>query len=496
MYQRTLTKNTLFYGDNLDILRQYVAAESIDLIYLDPPFNSNRNYNVLYKEESSSESTSQIKAFEDTWHWNRDTEEQYRALVARGAKLGTLLEALVSVNGRNQMTAYLVMMAIRLVELHRALKPTGSLYLHCDPTASHYLKMVLDCILGTKQFRNELVWCYRGAGYPKKDFGRRHDIIFRYSKTDDLVFNLDEVREEYAAATKERFKHHIGNVRGKHDFGVQQLHPLGKQPDDWWQIQPIAPSAKERLGYPTQKPLALLERIIQASSNPGDVILDPFCGCGTAVHAAQKLGRIWVGIDLTPLATTLIKSRLYSAFKLEAKKDYDLLGEPVTLADAQHLALQDRYQFQWWALGLLPAYPYGGQGDSKQSKKGSDKGIDGIMTFRDSGDLHEKRIIVQVKSGKVSSRDLRALSGTIEREKNAVLGVFITLEPPSRNMELEILEIGPWRSTVWQKDYPKIQILTIEQLLNGAKVQFPGTDTTLKRAQREEPNLGEQKTLL
>jgi len=501
MYQRALTKNTLFYGDNLDILRQYVAAESIDLIYLDPPFNSNRNYKVLYKEESGSESTSQIKAFEDTWHWNRETEEQYRALVARGAKLGTLLEALVSVNGRNQMTAYLVMMAIRLVELHRVLKPTGSLYLHCDPTASHYLKMILDCLFGAGNFRNELVWCYETGGRAKSNFPRKHDIIFWFGKTKDCKFYYDAVALQRDPSTMhepiltdEDDRPYQRNVKNGKEY--RYYLDKGVLPNDWWiDLQALNPSAKERLGYPTQKPLTLLERILQASSNPGDIVLDPFCGCGTTIHAAQKLGRIWVGIDITPLATTLIKSRLYSAFKLEAKKDYDLLGEPVTLADAQHLALQDRYQFQWWALGLLPAYPYGGQGDSKQGKKGSDKGIDGIMTFRDSGEA-EKRIIVQVKSGKVSSRDIRDLSGTIEREKNAVLGVFITLEPPSRNMELEILEIGPWRSTVWQKDYPKIQILTIEQLLNGAKVQFPGTDTTLKQAQREEPNLGEQKALL
>ncbi len=548
MYQRALTKNTLFYGDNLDILRQYVAAESIDLIYLDPPFNSNRNYNVLYKEESGSESTSQIKAFEDTWHWNRETEEQYRALVARGAKLGTLLEALVSVNGRNQMTAYLVMMAIRLVELHRVLKPTGSLYLHCDPTASHYLKLVLDCLFEPKNYRNEVVWKRTSAHSDANNYGRIHDVILYYAKSEKFIWNKQVMRyEEKYLATHYRYVDEHGkryDTVAMHAAGGNTLVRLfrGKEllppPGTHWRfsqekidematkdllvygskdyprykkyldedsgvplqtifsdISPINSQAAERLGYPTQKPLALLERIIQASSNPGDVILDPFCGCGTAVHAAQKLGRIWVGIDITPLATTLIKSRLYSAIKLEAKKDYDLLGEPVTLDDAKHLAQQDRYQFQWWALGLLPAYPYGGQGDSKQGKKGADKGIDGIMTFRDSGEA-EKRIIVQVKSGKVSSRDLRDLSGTIEREKNAVLGVFITLEPPSRNMELEVLEIGPWRSTVWQKDYPKIQILTIEQLLNGAKVQFPGTDTTLKQAQREEPNLGEQKPLL
>jgi site-specific DNA-methyltransferase (adenine-specific) len=215
-------------------------------------------------------------------------------------------------------------------------------------------------------------------------------------------------------------------------------------------------------------------------------VLDPFCGCGTAVHAAQKLGRVWIGIDITPLATALIKSRLYDAFKIEAKKDYDLIGEPTTLSDAKHLAIQDRYQFQWWALGLIPARPYGGQADSKTGKKGADKGIDGVMTFSDSTQGSDKRIIIQVKSGKVKSSDIRDLHGTVEREKNAVMGIFVTLEPPSRNMELEAMEIGYYHSQGFNRDYPKIQILTIEQLLAGEKVKFPGTDTTLKQAQREQ----------
>ena len=496
MGQRAISKNTLFYGDNLEIIRQYLADESIDLIYLDPPFNSNRNYNVLYKEESGTESTSQIKAFEDTWHWSYETEDQYRALTARGDKLGALLEALVGAMGRNQMTAYLVMMAIRLVELHRVLKPTGSLYLHCDPTASHYLKLLLDMIFGAKQFRNEMIWIYsRMAAKGQKQLSRCHDVIFWYSKSQSWVFNVDEIRLPYSEKSKARAGYKKTNLGGGSPKSqICELNELGKFPEDWIQIPFIR--GKEYLGYPTQKPLTLLERILQASSNPGDVVLDPFCGCGTAIHAAYKLERIWVGIDITPLATTLIKSRLYSAFKIEAKKDYELLGEPTTLTDAHHLAQQDRYQFQWWALGLLPAFPYGGQGDSKQGKKGSDKGIDGIMTFRDSGEDHEKRIIVQVKSGKVSSRDIRDLNGTVDREKNAVIGVFITLEPPSRNMVLEALELGRYKSVVFKREYPKIQILTLEDLLNGAKVQFPGTDTTLKQAQREEPNLGEQKPLL
>jgi len=552
MGQRTITNNTLFFGDNLEIIRQYLADESVDLIYLDPPFNSNRNYNVLYKEESGLEAESQIVAFEDTWHWNYDTNNQYRALLAQGDKLSELLEALIHVIGRNQMTAYLVMMASRLLELHRVLKPTGSLYLHCDPTASHYLKMVLDAIFGARQFQNEIIWkrnfTKKGSQFEMTRFANNMDTLLFYSKSDKATFRTPKVMvspEEIALKYNKvdengrRFKSEpieLPRMMARPNLAfefmgytpkygwmmnLEKLQELQRQNkiyftrngkprrknflDDyegteidniWLDIYPLGQSQSEALGYPTQKPLALLERIIQASSNPGEVVLDPFCGCGTAVHAAQKLGRVWIGVDITPLATALIKSRLYNAFNIQAKKDYDLIGEPTTLTDAQHLAQQDRYQFQWWALGLLPARPFGGQAGAKTGKKGADKGIDGIMTFRDSANGVDKRIIVQVKSGKVSSRDIRDLNGTVDREKNAVMGVFITLEPPSHNMELEVMELGDYHSEGFNRTYPKIQILTIEQLLDGARVQFPGADTTLKQAQREQVNGGEQKPLL
>lgn len=487
MGQRVITKNTLFYGDNLPIVREYLADETIDLIYLDPPFNSSRSYNVLYKDESGAEAESQIVAFEDTWHWSQSTEAQYRELAAVGNPLAQLLTALVAVVGRNQMMAYLVMMAARLVELHRVLKPTGSLYLHCDPTASHYLKLILDMLFGAGNFQNEVIWSYKTGGASKKRFARKHDVVFFYTKSSGYVFNPQ--KEKSYMMHKYGFK--------KSDFqvdietGLQYSMVYQK---DVFDIPSIGSDSSERLGYPTQKPLALLERIIQASSNPGDVVLDPFCGCGTAVHAAHKLGRIWAGIDVTPLATTLIKSRLYDAFGIEAKKDYEVIGEPTTLSDAKHLAAQDRYQFQWWALGLLPARPYGGQADSKRGKKGADKGIDGVMTFTDSTDGTDKRMIIQVKSGKVKSGDIRDLNGTVEREKNAVMGIFITLEPSSRNMEIEAMEIGYYHSPTFNRDYPKIQILTIEQLLAGEKVKFPGRETTLKTAPREQSG-GEQKPL-
>ena len=546
MGQRVITRNTLFYGDNLPVIREYLADETIDLIYLDPPFNSSRSYNVLYKDESGTEAEAQIVAFEDTWHWSHSTEEQYRKLAAEGNKLAQLLETLVTVIGRNQMMAYLVMMAARLIELHRILKPTGSLYLHCDPTASRYLGVILDMIFGAGNFQNEIVWQRTNAkGNAFTRLATNHDIILYYTKSAKIIWNPQytahdpeylakfyrfiepETGRRYSLAdltnpnkdrpnltyeflgvtrvwrwTRERMMeayqqglivHKEGGVpRLKRYLDEQEGNPVG---DTWTDILPIQSQSKELLGYPTQKPLALLERIIQASSNPGDVILDPFCGCGTAVHAAQKLGRIWVGIDITPLATTLIKSRLYDAFKIEAKKDYDVIGEPTTLSDAKHLAKQDRYQFQWWALGLIPARPHGGQVGSKTGKKGADKGIDGVMTFSDSTSDTDKRIIIQVKSGAVKSGDIRDLNGTVDREKNAVMGVFITLEPPSRPMELEVMEIGYYHSEGFNRDYPKIQLLTIEQLLAGEKVKFPGTDTTLKQAQREHAEITQRDLL-
>lgn len=290
-------KNTLYYGDNLFILREHLPSESVDLIYLDPPFNSNRNYNVLFKDEHGTDSQAQIKAFDDTWHWGLEAEHTFAELLTEAQPhVAEMIESMRDFIGSNQMMAYLVMMTTRLIELHRVLKPTGTLYLHCDPTASHYLKIILDVIFGKRNFRNEIIWCYRGAGYPKMDFGKRHDVILRYSKTDDYIFHLDAVREPYAEATKERFKHYIGNKRYGKDYGIQTLNPLGKHPDDWWEIQPIAPSARERLGYPTQKPEALLEKIIQASSHEGSVVLDPFCGCGTTVSVAERLKRRWIGI--------------------------------------------------------------------------------------------------------------------------------------------------------------------------------------------------------
>ena len=310
---------TIFEGDNLHILRG-LDSETIDLIYLDPPFNSNRTYEAPIGSDAAG------AAFKDAWTLSDLDNAWHGELAEHEPALYSAISA-AEFSHSKSMKAYLIMMGIRMLEMRRVLKPTGSIYLHCDPTAGHYLKTMMDAVFGAGNFRNEIAWCYRGAGYPKKDFGKRHDSIFRYSKGSEYTFNLDDVREEYAEATKARFKHYIGNKRKSGDFGIQKLNPLGKHPDDWWQIQPIAPSAKERLGYPTQKPLALLDKIIKASSNRGDIVLDPFCGCATTCIAAERLQRQWIGIDLSAKAMELVKVRLER--DLEITEHEGLLGDKV-----------------------------------------------------------------------------------------------------------------------------------------------------------------------
>jgi DNA modification methylase len=556
--------NTLFYGDNLVILRDYMDSESVDLIYLDPPFNSNRNYNVLFKDESGKEADAQITAFADSWHWNATAEQTYHELVTLGApRVSSMVSALREALGTNQMLAYLVMMAARLTELHRVLKPTGSLYLHCDPTASHYLKIVLDTIFGPENFRNEIIWQRTGAHSDRAQgkvihWGRIHDAILFYTKTNDasrnevyLSYDEEYLKKSYRHIDSSGRRYRLDNLTGpgggakgnpSYEFlgvtrywryskeNMEELYkqgriiqtkpgtvpaykryldemkgvPLQDMIDD---IAPLQASAAERLGYPTQKPLALLERIISASSNEGDVVLDPFCGCGTTIAAAQKLGRKWLGIDITHLSIALQKYRLKDSFGLVEKKDYLVKGEPEDLHDAQQLAHDDRYQFQWWALSLIKARPLGGderparfskprRSGREEGKKGSDKGIDGVLTFMDDASGKAKRAIVQVKSGHVKSGDIRDLRGVIDRE-GAALGIFITLESPSRDMQAEAAATGFYHSPGWEQDYPKLQILTIADLLGGDEVKMPPTAQTFKSAEKMKPAAEDkQKNLL
>jgi len=523
--------NTLYYGDNLNILREDIKDESVDLIYLDPPFNSNRNYNVLFKDESGQEAQAQITAFEDTWHWNQITEQTYQELVISGnPRVSSLISALRQAIGTNQMMAYLVMMAVRLVELHRVLKLTGSLYLHCDPTASHYLKILLDAIFGAEYYRNEIVWKRTTAHNDPKRWGNVHDVLFYYSKSSAPTWNqvfLDHTEHHKARFSKtdpDGRRWTDGDLTAKGLAGggytykykgfsslwrvpIESMKQLDKEnrlyftktggirikryldelqgtiiQDVITDIFPINSQAAERLGYPTQKPVALLERIIQASTNPDDLVLDPFCGCGTTIAAAQKLGRQWIGIDITHLSIALQKYRLKDSFGLIQGKDYHVIGEPMDIQSAIQLANDDRYQFQWWALSLVKARPLG-NGVGKTGKKGTDKGIDGIINFIDEKNAKAKRVLIQVKSGNIKSGDIRDLCGTVQRE-NAEMGVFITLKEPTREMIKEAVSAGFYHSPGWNTDYPKIQILAIEDLLNEATVKMPPTAVSYKQAEK------------
>lgn len=578
MSQQAITQNTLFYGDNLPVMREYIADASVDLVYLDPPFNSNRNYNVLFKDEKGIDSEAQITAFEDTWHWGDEAAQQYQELqVNAPERVSKIIEAFHSFIGtKSQMMAYLVMMTARLVELHRVLKPTGSLYLHCDPTASHYLKIVLDTIFGPKAFRSEIIWkrssAHSDTRQGAKQPGRIHDVLLFYSK-DYAVWTWNPVYTVYDPAylaTEYRhlspsgrpyketdltaakpggeteYEWHVKRPRGQMlrwqadlteefraphpDWEYQAVKPYSGRywaysrenllqfardgllvhretgmprlmhfADEmpgvhiqsiWDDIPPVGASAAERLGYPTQKPVALLERIIEASSNPGDVVLDPFCGCGTAIVAAQKLGRKWIGIDVTHLSIALQKYRLESMFP---GIKFQVIGEPEDIGAARQLASDDRYQFQWWALSLVRAKPLGGDEGGRAGKKGSDRGVDGVISFLEQSGKAQ-RVLVQVKSGHVKSGDVRDLRGTVEREQ-AAIGVFITLEESTREMRTEATAAGFYHSAGWGKDYPRIQILTIAELLAGAEVEMPPQTGTFKQAQRAQMAEGRQASL-
>lgn len=465
-----MKNRTLYFGDNLEILREKIPDESFDLIYLDPPFNSNRSYNVLFKE-GMQDSQAQVKAFEDSWHWSRESIRTFDYLATKtNEDISNLMQALEKMIGHNDMMAYLTMMTIRLIELHRVLKKTGSIYLHCDPTASHYLKIVLDVVFGKKNFRNEIVWCYSGPSGVKFDFSRKHDIILRYTKSDQFIFNQPRVPH----------KSGVHDTRGTalaytgKELDIKELEKRGKAAEDWWaDIYPVDRVRSERLGYPTQKPESLLERIIKASSKQGDWVLDPFCGCGTTVAVAEKLKRNWVGIDITVLAINLIKHRLRKQFSLGIKQIY-VDGLPTDLTGAKELFKKDPFEFEYWALDLINAMP--AQSKSKDNMRGADKGVDGIITFykdKVNDKLEYGKIIVQIKGGNVQRNQIATLKGDVEREK-ADAGVFITMEKPTKPMIKEAIDAGSFTTPLTNKfEFPKIQILTIEELLQGKKLELP-----------------------
>jgi site-specific DNA-methyltransferase (adenine-specific) len=538
-------KNQLFFGDNLEILRSgRIPVGSVDLIYLDPPFNSNATYNILFAEKSGEKSAAQITAFEDTWHWGDEAMAAYDDAMKLGApRLADLLQALRAFLGQNDMMAYLTMMAVRLVELHRVLKPTGSLYLHCDPTASHYIKLLLDAIFSPINFRNEIIWKRsQPKGHAVLRFSRSHDVIFFYSKSEATIFYPQHT--EHDPEYLEKFYRHVEPETGRRYRLDNLANPNKNRPnltyefppgsgtvrvwrwtkermmnawqqglviipekgevasykryldempgtlvtDIWDDVEQLHGHTKELLGYPTQKPEALLERIINSSSSEGDIVLDPFCGCGTTVTVAERLKRRWLGIDITHLAITLIKKRLHDTFSPEELAPYEVIGEPADAKGAEALAEANRHQFEWWALGLVEAFP------AQDKKKGADKGVDGVIYFKDDASGVHKKIIVQVKSGAVGSPHIRDLKGVLEREQ-AGIGALITLKSPTRAMREEAAAAGYYVPAQFPEHrFPRLQILTIADLFAGKKLEYPqwAPPSTFKRAARRRKGPSDQ----
>jgi DNA modification methylase len=537
---------TLYYGDNLDILRRYLKDETVDLVCLDPPFNSAQNYNAFFHEKDGTDAASQIQAFEDTWRWNQESQKVYEGLILQPGKVSEVMQAFHTFLGTNDMMAYLAMMAPRLVELRRVLKTTGSLYLHCDPTASHYLKLLLDAVFGVKAFKAEIIWRRHNARSTEDCWPHIHDSILFYTKSDEFFFQQTKVPADerkvphtlitgadgkkyqtyeltgpgrtqdgesgrpWRGFSPSEMGRHWANSHGTMDdwanSGLMHFPKDGGFPrrraaepfdpgsrvvtvgDVWTDIDRLNQTAKERLGYPTQKPVALLERILHASSPPCGLVLDPFGGCGTTIDAAEKLGRKWIGIDITQLATSLIKNRLRDTYG--EKIEIITIGEPITPNEAYVLAEQDKYQFQWWALGLVGARPV-------EQKKGADHGIDGKILFRDDLKASKaEQVIIQVKGGKTGVKDVRDLRGVLDREK-AAMGVLISLQPPTAPMEAEAASAGFYTHKMNEQQYPRLQLRTVKELMEGKGIERPSNvaavDETFKKAPESKKKLGHQK---
>jgi DNA modification methylase len=538
--------NVLYYGDNLHVLRERIPNDSVDLIYLDPPFSSARDYFVIFKDRTGKASEAQSEAFGDTWVWGEEAEAAYRELCVGSTHhrvnpdLAVTIQAFRTFLRESPMMAYLVSMAIRLHEMKRVLKPNGSLYLHCDSTASHYLKVLLDTIFTPQWFRNEIIWkrtsAHNDTAQGTKRYGRNHDVIlfyagpgatwnpqympydeeyvrsfYKHKDPDGRLYRLSDMTgpggaskgnpyyevmgvSRYWRFSRERMEQLISAgrvVQTKPGSVPQQKRYLDEMPGVavqavWDDIKPIGAQAAERLGYPTQKPLALLERIIRCSSNPGDVVMDTYCGCGTTVMAAHGLARQWVGIDITAVATCIIKARLEQTFGDLAGK-VEVIGLPMDLEGARTLFEADSHQFQIWACTLIGAYP--------NQKKGADKGIDGWMPIADMND-HPHRCVVQVKGGKPTLSQIRDFCHVVTREK-AAIGFFVTLGDITPAMKTEAVAEGFWDAGRGQT-YPKVQLLSVAELMTG--LARPKMPTQEKRsilgymANRQE-NKGLQPTL-
>ena len=507
--------NTLYFGDNLPTIRKFIKDETIDLIYLDPPFNSKANYNVIFKTKNKEDSPSQIQAFEDTWHWETgETEKEFTELKKNGGTIAEVMKGLKLVIGQNDLLAYLTMMAIRLKEMHLVLKDTGALYLHCDPTASHYLKLILDAIFGARNFRNEVIWERAQGGKIKHQSGlqvtfpKNTDTILFYAKEKHrikpILISSEEHQRSFNKLEKDGRRYKLGRTDISASMGrrpnqeytykgytppygwrfvkstLERLDKEGKlywnskgKPykkiylDEsegvevgslWSDINALSPKDKERMGYPTQKPVALLERIITSSSDEGNIVLDPFCGCGTAIVAAQRLNRNWIGIDITSIAAVLMEKRIKNEFGINVT----VKGLPVQFNDALHLFMLSPLDFERWAVTRVH------KDINPNDKQVGDKGIDGRGNLGEKG---EYTTIVSVKGGKqLNHAMVRELLGTVTRE-NATFGVLVTLHNPTSGMLKEAVVQGFVDIGVHQ--YPKIQIYTIDDYFNDKKAQLP-----------------------
>jgi DNA modification methylase len=530
--------NELYYGNNLDVLREHIPDASVDLIYLDPPFNSNRSFNILFQEKSGQESPAQIEAFGDTWTWSYETEQLYRDLINDAPiRIADALEAMRKLLGDNDVLAYLVMMTARLVELRRVLRPTGSLYLHCDPTASHYLKILLDATFGPKNFRNEISWQRAGAKNDPLRYGRSHDVILFYSlargatwNTQYMPFDQKSIEKNYThieQGTGRRYRrgdltaakpggdvdfewHGVRPYKGRHwAYSRERLDQmlqegriefrrtgmpvykryLDEQPgvpvQDFWPDIRLTSADRERLGYPTQKPLLLLERIISSSSNPGDLVLDPFCGCGTTVDAAQKLGRRWIGIDITTLAVDLIDARLRHTYGENIRETYEIRGIPRDAAGARVLFEQSPFEFERWCVMLLDGQP--------NERQVGDKGVDGVIRFPLSK-MSTGRVLVSVKGGVSNPGHVRDLVGAV-KSQNAAMGILVCLQKPTKGMFDAANHSGVYTYPVNGQAFPTVQIITVEELLDDKQPNLPNTLLPYFQAQRRYDTGGDQLSL-
>ncbi len=546
-------QNTLYYGDNLDWLRNRDVFPNafVDLVYLDPPFNSNRNYNVLFKGQAGHEAQAQIHAFTDTWVWSEQEFNAVKLYKDISEAVKDALEGMVKLAGRNALTGYLVMMAPRLVELHRVLKPTGSLYLHCDPTASHYLKLLLDAVFGPENFRTEIIW-ERTSSHndAKRQYPNVSDIIFFYTKTNKYPFNVQYeaysetyLRDFYRYVDEQGRRYRLSDLRSPnprpnltYDYKGYKPHANGwavsrekmaqldtegrlhfpKSPNGriqlkryldemsgspvgnvWSDIKPVQSQAAERLGYPTQKPLALLRRIIEASSNAGDIVLDPFCGCGTAVVAAEELNRRWLGIDITSLAIGVIEKRIR---QIHPAAQFAVQGLPDRPEDALALAERNKYDFQDWVVLKLGGQPIRESAPGK-AVKGPDGGVDGVIYFEDATGTH--KAYISAKGGKNYGVEMmNALDGAMN-DKGGVIGVLVIIDEPTRPMR----ELAARSPLYESKDnlgnvhhYSRLQVITVADLIakGSAAIRMPlhYEGQTLQTAQRGQRKEGEQMPLL